>query len=122
MARSEAANQQNPRKAILAGRFEGLNEATTLGALLSFVLTRGDANSVAEELLARFGSLSGILMASPRELRRVHGVGDAAAALIKLVGWIRVSASGTPAEERSLRTDGAVNVPAEPARPISAYN
>jgi hypothetical protein len=121
MATNEATIQQNLRRAILSSQLAGLSEARVLEALLTFVLSRGEAKSVAEDLLARFASLSGVLMADPRKLRQVRGVGDAAAALIKLAGWLRAPATATPPDEHGTsREDEATNGPARSSLPASS--
>jgi DNA repair protein RadC len=57
--------------------------------LLEFLLfgakPRGDAKPLAKALLARFGSLAGVLAASPLELATVAGMGDASIAALKVV-------------------------------------
>ncbi|MFI4974914.1 MAG: DNA repair protein RadC [Caulobacterales bacterium] len=68
--------------------------AAGLGALPDYELLelhlfrsvpRGDVKPLAKRLLARFGSLSGVLGASFEELKTVSGVGDAVALDLKLL-------------------------------------
>ena len=51
--------------------------------LLFYANPRSDTNPLAHELLERFGSLAGVLDASPEELQKVKGVGEHAAVLFK---------------------------------------
>lgn len=54
-----------------------------LELLLFYANPRSDTNPLAHELLDRFGSLAGVLDASPEELQKVKGVGEHAAVLFK---------------------------------------
>ena len=47
-----------------------------LELLLFYANPRSDTNPLAHELLERFGSLAGVLDASPEELQKVKGVGE----------------------------------------------
>ena len=54
-----------------------------LELLLFYANPRSDTNPLAHELLDQFGSLAGVLDASPEELQKVKGVGEHAAVLFK---------------------------------------
>ena len=54
-----------------------------LELLLFYANPRSDTNPLAHELLNHFGSLAGVLDATPEELQKVKGVGEHAAALFK---------------------------------------
>lgn len=54
-----------------------------LELLLFYANPRSDTNPLAHELMERFGSLAGVLDASPEELQKVKGVGEHAAVLFK---------------------------------------
>ena len=72
-------------RAAQAG-LEALPDYELLELYLFRTLPRGDVKPLAKALLARFGSLEGVLAAPERELMRVEKVGAAAAADLKLVG------------------------------------
>jgi DNA repair protein RadC len=53
--------------------------------LLFYANPRSDTNPLAHELLDHFGSLAGMLDATPEDLQRISGIGEHAAVLIKTV-------------------------------------
>ena len=57
-----------------------------LEMLLYHAIPYRDTNPVAKRLLMEFGSLEGVLTASPEELSRVSGIGERAAELLATVG------------------------------------
>jgi len=67
---------------------------------LFYAIPRRDVNGTAHLLLERFGSLSGVLSADAEELRRVPGVGDSAAVLLKLLTAVTFRAGSAQAEVR----------------------
>jgi DNA repair protein RadC len=80
-----------------AGHRERLRDRATVGGLAAVPdyellelflfrsIARGDVKPLAKQLLARFGSLGGVLGATPEELRTVAGVGEAVALDLKLL-------------------------------------
>jgi DNA repair protein RadC len=64
---------------------EALPDYEVLELLLFRAIARGDVKPLAKRLIARFGSLGGVLGASLAELRTVPGVGQATAFELKLV-------------------------------------
>ena len=54
-----------------------------LELLLFYANPRSDTNPLAHELLNHFGSLAGVLDATPEELQKVKGIGEHAAVLFK---------------------------------------
>ena len=57
-----------------------------LEMLLYHAIPYRDTNPIAKRLLMEFGSLEGVLTASPEELARVSGIGERAAELLATVG------------------------------------
>ena len=57
-----------------------------LEMLLYYAIPYKDTNPIAKRLLMEFGSLEGVLTASPEELAQVSGIGERAAALLATVG------------------------------------
>src|SRR5262249_39731068 len=77
------------RDRLLTGSRGELREEELLELLLRSALHRHDVQPLAAELIGRFGSLPTVLSASPRELRRVKGIGDAVIVLLRLVDRLR---------------------------------
>lgn len=84
---------ENPHKGHrerLRNRFlsEGLRSFephNALELLLFYAIPQKDTNPLAHRLIRRFGGLSGVFAAPAEELMKVEGVGECAAALIKLI-------------------------------------
>ncbi len=64
---------------------DALDDYELLEALLFAFIPRRDVRPVAKALLARFGALSAILAAEVKDLTKVEGIGDSAAAYLKAV-------------------------------------
>ncbi|MBQ9346449.1 MAG: RadC family protein [Oscillibacter sp.] len=63
-------------------------EHEILELLLSYSIPRKDTNLLAHRLIARFGSLPGVLSADLEDLKQEEGVGEYTAILLKLVWHI----------------------------------
>jgi DNA repair protein RadC len=94
--RAAAAHQLGHRERLrdraAAGGLAALPDYEVLELILFRSIPRGDVKPLAKQLLARFGSLGGVLGATPEDLRTVKGVGEALALDLKLI------------QEASLRT------------------
>lgn len=64
---------------------DGFAQHEVLELLLCYGRARGDVNPLAHELINSFGSLRGVLEATPEQLMRVKGVGEETATLIGLM-------------------------------------
>jgi len=73
------------RDRAAAGGLPALPDYEVLELLLFRSIPRGDVKPLAKQLLARFGSVAGVLGATLEELRTVAGVGEAVALDLKLV-------------------------------------
>ena len=73
------------RKQLKTSGMDSLSDVQVLEVLLYYAAPRGDTNPAAHALLNRFGTLDGVFSAPEAELKKVDGVGDAAAQLIALV-------------------------------------
>ncbi len=91
MARDEVRSQvhQGHRERLPARLLEdGLDsfqDHQVLEPLLFHVIPRGDTNPIAHRLVRRFGSLSAVLEADPKDIASVDGVGIRAATFLSLI-------------------------------------
>ena len=87
---------------FLTRGLEGWPEHRVLELLLFYALPQGDVNGLAHELIAQFGTLAGVLDASVDELRRIKGVSDHTATLLKLIPAVGGRYTGSRSEVRSV--------------------
>lgn len=73
------------RERLLGGGAEALADYEVLEYLLFAGIRQGDTKPVAKALLARFGTLAGVLNADPAALQQVKGVGETSAAALRSV-------------------------------------
>ena len=73
------------RQRFLQSGGEGFDDLALLELLLLYAIPRRDTNPVAHRLLERYGDLASVLEAPAEELQKVEGVGEYAAALLRLV-------------------------------------
>lgn len=78
-------HRQRLRERFQKAGVEGLHDYELLELLLTYAIPRKDVKPIAKELIKRFGSLSGVLDASQKELESVSGLGSISATLIRLV-------------------------------------
>jgi DNA repair protein RadC len=81
----QVGHRERLRERALAGGLAALPDYEVLELLLFRAIPRGDVKPLAKQLIARFGSLAGVLGAAHEELRTVKGVGEGAALELKLV-------------------------------------
>ena len=83
---------------------EGFADHEALELLLYYAIPRRDTNELAHRLLTRYGSLSALLQAPIEDLRRVEGVGESAAVLLKLVPAFVYKAQRSAGQETVLNS------------------
>lgn len=80
-----AGHRARLRERLLGGGAEALADYELLEYLLFAGMRQGDTKPIAKALIARFGSLAGVLNADPAALQQVKGVGETSAAALKSV-------------------------------------
>lgn len=83
-AKHNAGHRQRVTKRFLEAP-ERMESYEVLELLLAKAFPRGDTKPLAKDLLARFGSLAGVLDAHPAELLTVSGVGPAVLSMTVLI-------------------------------------
>ena len=78
-------HRERMRKQLKTSGMDSLSDVQVLEMLLYYAAPRGDTNPAAHALLKRFGTLDGVFSAPEAELRKIDGVGEAAAQLLLLV-------------------------------------
>jgi DNA repair protein RadC len=80
-----AGHRERLRERAVAGGLAALPDYELLELFLFRSIPKKDVKPLAKQLLARFGSLSAVLGATPEELRTVKGVGETVALDLKLL-------------------------------------
>ncbi len=64
---------------------EGFHDYELLELILTYGIPRKDVKPIAKELIKRFGSISGVLDASEKDLLSVHGMGHISSTLLRII-------------------------------------
>lgn len=78
-------HRERLRARLMDGGGDAFHDYELLEYLLALAIPRRDTKGLAKDLLTEFGSLASLLAADPKELQRVPGLGESAAAAIKFV-------------------------------------
>ena len=78
-------HRQRLKNRFLNEGLDNFEQLQVLELLLFYCIPRQDTNPVAHRLLDHFGSLTQVLEATPEELKKVSGIGDAVATFLALV-------------------------------------
>ncbi|MEI6415028.1 MAG: DNA repair protein RadC [Pseudomonadota bacterium] len=81
-------HRERLRARFLEEGLDGFEDHQVLELLLFQAIPRSDTNPIAHQLMQRFGTLSAVLEADPKDLASVTGVGDRVAAFISLIPQI----------------------------------
>src|SRR5574344_3054913 len=112
MTDKTAASPHAGHKARLRERFAkeplALPDYEILELLLGYAILRKDTKALAKDLLARFGSLRGVLDARPVELRQAAGFGPGLELFLRLLHEIMARYAVAPARQRKRITNAAI--------------
>lgn len=79
-----SGHRQRMRERYQKQGLEGFAQHEVLELLLFYAIPQKNVNPLAHRLIDRFGSLYGVLNASPQQLAQVEGIGEYAATLLSL--------------------------------------
>ena len=88
MAKNEiihGGHRQRLKNRFLEEGLDHFDDHQVLELLLFYCIPRQDTNPIAHALLEHFGSLSQVMEASPSELKKVSGMGEASATFLSLL-------------------------------------
>lgn len=94
-------HRQRMRAKLLAHGSKIFDTYELLEMLLYYSVPYSDTNPIAKRLLSAFGSLDGVLNATPDELKTVTGIGPKSAELIYAVGKLNQIIGAEPAPRES---------------------
>lgn len=82
---SPAGHRRRVKARFLAEGLDHFDEAHVLELLLFYAIPQKDTKPMAKALIAKFGSFPQVMEAPVDELKKVEGIGDNAAAFLRLV-------------------------------------
>lgn len=80
-----AGHRQRLKERFLREGLDNFEEHEVLELLLFYGIPQRDTNEIAHELIRKFGSLSKVLEATPKELQEVKFIGDNVTTLFQLI-------------------------------------
>ncbi len=82
---SREGHRERLRALYLSGGMENAPDHNLLELLLSIIIPRKDVKPLAYALINTFGSIEGVINASPQDLMTVKGIGESTAIAISLI-------------------------------------
>lgn len=82
---TEQGHRERVKKRFRAEGLDHFEDVHALELLLFYAIPRKDTKGVARALLDRFGSLTAVLDAKPRELEQVEGIGENVSTFLSLI-------------------------------------
>lgn len=95
------------RQRVLEGDGAHLKDYEILELMLYAFIPRVDTKPIAKDLLARFGTISGVLAAPPERLMEVKGVGETATSYIRAASLLLHHAAGDEVKDRPVISNWA---------------
>jgi DNA repair protein RadC len=78
-------HRERARQRFLAVGEQALADYELLELILQLIIPRRDTKALAKDLMARFGSFSGVFSASPQQLGEVKGLGEVSVTNLKVI-------------------------------------
>ncbi len=100
-------HRERLRQRVLEGDGGHLKDYELLELMLYAFIPRVDTKPIAKELLARFGTVSGVLAAPPERLMEVKGVGETAASYIRAASLLLHHAAADQIADRPVISNWA---------------
>jgi DNA repair protein RadC len=100
-------HRERLRQRVLKDGGAGLQEYELLELLLCAFIPRVDVKPIAKELIAKFGSVSGVFAASPERLMEVKGIGEPTAAYIRATHLLMQRAAGDQVRDKPVISNWA---------------
>lgn len=98
-------HREKMRQRFLKSGLDSFADHEALELLLFYAIPRQDTNPIAHRLMERYGSLSAVLSAPAEDLKKVEGIGESAAVLLKAAGQIAQKARLSDATAQRPLTD-----------------
>ena len=95
-------HREKMRQRFLKSGLDAFADHEALELLLYYAIPRRDTNPIAHALMERYGSLSAVLTAPVEDLKKVEGVGESAAILLKLAPQLYRKAKMSDAEQETI--------------------
>lgn len=80
-----AGHRQRLKNRFLNEGLDHFSEHQVLELMLFYTIPRQDTNLIAHKLISHFGTLNQVLEATPEEMKKVSGLGDASATFLSLL-------------------------------------
>lgn len=97
-------HREKVRARFLVAGLDAFADHEALELLLYYAIPQRDTNPIAHALMERYGSLSAVLEAPVEDLRKVAGIGEKAAVLLRLVPQLSRKARLADARETVLNS------------------
>lgn len=94
------------RQTYIENGIDSFHDHQVLELILTYAIPRVDTNPIAHRLIERYGSLKAVFEASVEDLKKVNGIGENAAVLLKLLGDTFRRAARREAEKTKIRNCG----------------
>ena len=95
-------HREKMRQRFLMIGLDAFADHEALALLLYYAIPRRDTNPIAHALMERYGPLSAVLAAPVEDLKKVEGVGESAAILLKLAPQLYRKAKMSDAEQETI--------------------